>query len=212
MHNTRTYQSFCQRFRIITALALVSMLTISAYSTLPTQINAFDMNSIGNDNGISGFNLGNLCFASDCTNQNIQDNQNSPVVTDSDNTNIESGTGSINHSPRLGDNTNNPIVNCFKVWAPGGADLDQFLQAVRNFIGLIPTDNELKTIAAAVNYTGPLNTPDDIVTLATYPGMAPGGLTAIGEELAIFIDEAGFPAYLGPALKQCMRDAIASLA
>jgi len=41
--------------------------------------------------------MGNLCFASDCTNQNIQDNQNSLVVTDSDNTNIESGEGDLNH-------------------------------------------------------------------------------------------------------------------
>jgi len=101
--NEKLNYSVIKRTRIIITLALLSMLTISVYSTSSSlKANAFDLSGIGSDNGLSGLDMGNICFASDCTNQNIKDNQNSPVVTDSDNTNIESGEGDLNHGTNPG--------------------------------------------------------------------------------------------------------------
>jgi len=103
--NDKLNYSIVKGSRIIIILALVSMLTFSAYSsTTLSVVKALDLSSLGGNEGLSGLDMGNLCFASDCTNQNIKDNQNSPVVTDSDNTNIESGEGDLNHrtNPGLG--------------------------------------------------------------------------------------------------------------
>lgn len=94
--NEKLNYSDVKRTRIIITLALLSMLTISIYSsTTLSVVKALDLSSLGGNYGLPGIGLGNICFASDCTNQNIKDNQNSPVVTDSENTNIESGEGNL---------------------------------------------------------------------------------------------------------------------
>ena len=152
--NEKLNRSFHNSSRIIITIALVSMLAVRVFSTSSSMVSAFDLGSLDGVKSNSGINIGNLCFASDCTNQNIKDNQNSPVVTDSDNTNIESGAGGINQDPGLG-TSDNPIEQCFITY---GEINPQYFQSVKNFIGGIATDQVIIGIAISVGVPTPQTT------------------------------------------------------
>lgn len=158
------------------------------------------------ENGFSGLDIGNLCFASDCTNQNINYNQNSPVVTDSDNTSIESGEGDLNRgtNPGLGDTTEG-FQTCFNLNAPGIDGLETYAAAIGNFRNNIPNNTDLQTYVVNKNIgSPPVTTSAELWNLidSILPIDQRSQLVAYSFEL---INESGFTEAQRESLNQCIN-------
>ncbi len=139
---------------IIVVLALISILTVSMYSTSSQMVNAIGINELASIKGLSSPSLGNNCVTFERNNQQTVDNiktfsnnQNSPIVSEIYNTNIETGDGGSNPTPNHGPQASNPIERCFQDFAIIN---QQYFQAVQNFRNVLPNDVTLTNYASNV--------------------------------------------------------------
>ena len=67
----------------------------------------------------------------------MSNNLNSPIVSEIDNTNIETGDGGCNPTPNPGPQVSNPIERCYQHFAIIN---QHYFQAVQNFRNAFPDD------------------------------------------------------------------------
>lgn len=207
MHNLKLSSNnfFIKNSRTMITMSLLLLLTVSVYSsTSLSMVSALDVGSLGNDNGISSMGLGNICFASDCTNQIIKDNQNSPVVTDSKNTNIESGDGGINSGLGI---TLNPLEECFVLNGPGIGGLEAYETAIRNFENGISTNDYIIGVAITMNIPTPQNT-QDLWNLFTNENLTLSDRDALLAGVSDLLSSSGFTSTEQYFIYQCIKSAV----